>query len=462
MNNLDNSEKNLKQSTNKEHKTKITDVFPELFPEGTVVSGDGGLTGSGSTSDKNLKLFLEEVNKTANPNFDKNVILEMLNKITNKNYYGNLIPENDTLLQTSKLAENTAGNILKSGEGSVKMIFQDSKLSEETLSMLKNPSQKAKTIINSQILLNTTEDSDDLKNVKSSIIKMSENLNSNAANSLKNEFIDNSLKSGEFKFSNEDYSIDKIVKIFDDKGKSYKNFFSEMETILNKEDVALPKQSSDKKSSFAMLKDNQALDFMEKLESIAIKHKGKGEFESMGHEKESSLAQKEFFNLAKAQVITENKSDKVFELKNEIPYEKIDIQKIIDQIKDSIKPPYKNEITITLNPENLGKLKIVLLMEGESLNAQITAENKNVQNSLNYNVQQLETALKEKGINLNNFTVTVDNQNNPESSENRNFQDNKKSRDKIVNFDTFDENLSFDDIKDLNEIVTNSNLNIKI
>ena len=105
----------------------------------------------------------------------------------------------------------------------------------------------------------------------------------------------------------------------------------------------------------------------------------------------------------------------------------------------------------------------MLSMENNNLKANITAEHRDVQHSLMNNMQQLETALKEKGINLSNFSVTVTNdQNFNKEQANSQFQNKKKNKFKVTNFENFNNEIDNELFENLQEIEENSNLNIKI
>ncbi len=81
---------------------------------------------------------------------------------------------------------------------------------------------------------------------------------------------------------------------------------------------------------------------------------------------------------------------------------------IISQIKKSFHNiKIKNEVSIKLNPPELGKIHLKLTMVNNDLTAKITTETHLVKNIIVNNLSQLQEALVEKGINLSNFNVYV-------------------------------------------------------
>ena len=168
---------------------------------------------------------------------------------------------------------------------------------------------------------------------------------------------------------------------------------------------------------------------MKKFENIISTHEKFSTDQNRSNTKENhnffSFNHEKFDNKLSKLFSTEKSETKFSEFSD-----KIDFKKILDKIKEAVKPPVKNEITIQLKPENLGKLKILLTMEHNTLKGKIITEHRDVQQTILNNFNQLETSLKEKGINLSNFNVTVDNENFSKEHQNnkKSFQSNKKGR----------------------------------
>ena len=117
-------------------------------------------------------------------------------------------------------------------------------------------------------------------------------------------------------------------------------------------------------------------------------------------------------------------------------------------------------MTIKLNPPELGKLHIKLVMVNHELTAKITTENHLIKDVILNNHHYLNETLKEKGINLSNFQVNVQGEfdNNKESNHNQKFAKSKS----FVNFEELMENG--EDFSEVWEIISDieNNLNLKV
>ncbi len=161
---------------------------------------------------------------------------------------------------------------------------------------------------------------------------------------------------------------------------------------------------------------------------IADNNITKEETVNFNDNKEEKIQNFQFLNvLKKSHNIKNNKFANVKNLEN-----KSNIQdNIISQIKKSLPNNLnlKSEVSIKLNPPELGKIHLKLVMINNDLSAKITTENSIVKNVILHNLNQLQETLVEKGINLSNFNVTVqgefaDNNSNQQKFEKRYFSSN--------------------------------------
>lgn len=83
---------------------------------------------------------------------------------------------------------------------------------------------------------------------------------------------------------------------------------------------------------------------------------------------------------------------------------------VLDQVNNKLSTEFSknsSKITIALNPENLGKVNITLKSQGGVITAQIIAENSDVKDELSKGLESLKQSLSEKGVNVDNLTVKV-------------------------------------------------------
>ncbi len=154
----------------------------------------------------------------------------------------------------------------------------------------------------------------------------------------------------------------------------------------------------------------------------------KEEIVNFNDNKEEKIQNFQFLNvLKKSHNIKNNKFANVKNLENK----SIIQDNIISQIKKSLPNNLnlKSEVSIKLNPPELGKIHLKLVMINNDLSAKITTENSIVKNVILHNLNQLQETLVEKGINLSNFNVTVqgefaDNNSNQQKFEKRYFSSN--------------------------------------
>ena len=100
------------------------------------------------------------------------------------------------------------------------------------------------------------------------------------------------------------------------------------------------------------------------------------------------------------------------------------ISKIADEIRLTV-DKNKNEMTIKLQPETLGKLTVKISSENGVMNASFFAENDKAKAMIENNMIELKNSLEKQGIQVQNLTVTVD-QNQDELSKHRNIMEAQK------------------------------------
>jgi hypothetical protein len=88
----------------------------------------------------------------------------------------------------------------------------------------------------------------------------------------------------------------------------------------------------------------------------------------------------------------------------------VQFQNVIDQITDSamnmMKKSY-NRIVVTLDPPNLGTLNMDVRVQNDTVTMLLVADNHDVKQILNSNLDQLKTALQGQGLNIDQFDVLV-------------------------------------------------------
>ena len=103
-------------------------------------------------------------------------------------------------------------------------------------------------------------------------------------------------------------------------------------------------------------------------------------------------------------------------------------EKFIRTIRNNINKGI-NKIDISLNPKNLGKLKIELEVIDDKTEIKINTENKQAANILNENHQKLSEMMDKENLRLGNFSSMLGENNGSKNNEKQNSEDsnNKKS-----------------------------------
>lgn len=101
-------------------------------------------------------------------------------------------------------------------------------------------------------------------------------------------------------------------------------------------------------------------------------------------------------------------------------------EKFVKIIKSNISKGI-NKIDLKLEPNNLGKLKIEIAVDGEKTDIKINTENKLASNILNENYQKLNDMLERESLKLNTFSSMFNGQNNSDKKSNQNNQNSGNS-----------------------------------
>ncbi|MDI6601753.1 MAG: flagellar hook-length control protein FliK [Thermoanaerobacteraceae bacterium] len=83
-------------------------------------------------------------------------------------------------------------------------------------------------------------------------------------------------------------------------------------------------------------------------------------------------------------------------------------KQIIDGTRVLIKEKEKSEALISLKPPSLGKLIMQVIVDKNVVTAKITAQNHDVKNIIEANINQLKDSLDQQGMHVDNLTVSVD------------------------------------------------------
>ncbi|ACM18869.1 flagellar hook-length control protein FliK [Geotalea daltonii FRC-32] len=85
-------------------------------------------------------------------------------------------------------------------------------------------------------------------------------------------------------------------------------------------------------------------------------------------------------------------------------------ESIVSQVKESLtlhNPKEGRQITLTLNPAELGELKINVSMEGQRLKVEVVAENAMVRDVLMANIDTLKESLSKQNVTMERFNVST-------------------------------------------------------
>lgn len=89
-------------------------------------------------------------------------------------------------------------------------------------------------------------------------------------------------------------------------------------------------------------------------------------------------------------------------------YEKVNAPKVLDQVTEAMLKDLgqgRKQMTVQLDPENMGKLQVVLQVKGKEVNAVIRAEDADTAAMLSSNMDGLKKSLEDQGLTVQNIEV---------------------------------------------------------
>ena len=123
----------------------------------------------------------------------------------------------------------------------------------------------------------------------------------------------------------------------------------------------------------------------------------------------------------------ENVSD-IVEVKTMNMQEQIDVIKQVSEKIDVNLFEDKSEMIIKLKPDHLGKVTVEIAVENGNITAKFLAESEKVKEILESNMQDLKDHLAKQGMNIQDLSVSVGNQNKETLFEERNYISNRRRR----------------------------------
>lgn len=127
----------------------------------------------------------------------------------------------------------------------------------------------------------------------------------------------------------------------------------------------------------------------------------------------------------------------------------MDPQSVIEQVVKGIvlrNSGATSEVRMRLQPDHLGDVSLKLTVTGNTISANIIAQNANVRDLLMQNQQQLARTLSEAGLSLGQFSVDVSG-GNPGFSQRQSAQHRSLSRTGTLHFDTLPEDDTWADAR---------------
>ena len=96
------------------------------------------------------------------------------------------------------------------------------------------------------------------------------------------------------------------------------------------------------------------------------------------------------------------------EMKFTLPDEKVvKYSKLMPEIKNILSEGVNKSLTISLTPEELGKVKLIVETVDKTVSAKIEVQNEAVQTTVQNNLDNLKQSLSQSGLNINNITVSI-------------------------------------------------------
>lgn len=236
---------------------------------------------------------------------------------------------------------------------------------------------------------------------------------------------------------------EKLKKIFENKSlilEKNTNLDNKSDDLINK--LKYPDVEQKYKNIEDLVKDEIKDNANEKSELFSKESDEK--FHTIGEKTNKALNAKE---IEENYLIINKEQDTVTKIKSQ----RVDITKkpenveknlIMNQIIKKIKfvtTDRFSELKIQLKPENLGKLLLKIALEKGEITAKFTAENNHIKEIIESNFSELKGSLQEKGINVQNLSVSVGNEDRPYNEKNKQKKNpNRELNLKKMNMDEVD------------------------
>ena len=99
-------------------------------------------------------------------------------------------------------------------------------------------------------------------------------------------------------------------------------------------------------------------------------------------------------------------------------------EQLLPQVKESLQQHElkqgKQQITLTLSPENLGELKMNMNLQGGKLTVEIVTENRSVRDAIMQNADSLKESLARQNITMESFDITTGGKGSANQGQNQN------------------------------------------
>jgi len=357
----------------------------------------------------------------------------LLNQDADKNSAKNSLQNSKKSAAKSSVKNSGAGNAQKVH---VKNVGNAAPENIQTDENLKNLSVKNQTVyINNKNLANPEGHNDKVLSNKTLISnKNAQDLQSQENQHNKNATVQNAAKQTISINNNADSSQGLEVKVAQEQlgqnpnagagkvkinlAKINPNIAAELKTVVTKIDVS----QNNAKGNFNNQSSNR--DFRADIQQI----------QGIQSAQTAQNIQNADVGIAKMQFDRANQFNKVLETAqtgqsnqiNEKSPEKSIMEQVINKAAEQVNQN-KTEISLSLRPDNLGKVNINLVTKDGALTAQITAESNHVKDILTKGIESLKQSLEEHGVNVSNITVKVQEPAQTENSSQNQFEQSNQS-----------------------------------
>ncbi len=289
------------------------------------------------------------------------------------------------------------------------------------------------TVLNLEVLLTRLEEllgsSVEIKDIKGAIVEMKLLLEGSSRETktdlitLKNqlgkllELIEANIDTTKLFIAAEDIlSVDLSgTEKFNQAVKELDMLFQKLSKSLNTEKInpyMVKPQIIENVKAYEMLKQYQNIESTEKIEVLMTNEKTKVNSSAEKENSTTSSGTNQDVNIAIDNSILRDKST-IFtkvDLDTQKNSSTLETKKILEQIVEKVHVNItnnKNEMLIKLTPERLGNVSVNITVEKGLVNATLYAENFQVKEMLENNLEQLRTILIEKGLGIESLNVSV-------------------------------------------------------